>query len=134
VVMNEGQIVDTVVQGMFTPIAGLPASLSALGMMLVQAAIHLPVPSTSSQAVLTLPLLVPLSDLIGLSRQVTVLAYQYGAGLCEIVTPTNGALMAMLAAAGVRYEEWLKFVAPLYGLLMALAMLGLVVAVAAGLR
>jgi uncharacterized ion transporter superfamily protein YfcC len=77
---------------------------------------------------------VPLSDLIGLSRQVTVLAYQYGAGLCEIVTPTNGALMAMLAAAGVRYEEWLKFVAPLYGLLMALAVVGIVVAVAAGLR
>jgi uncharacterized ion transporter superfamily protein YfcC len=77
---------------------------------------------------------VPLSDLIGLSRQVTVLAYQYGAGLCEIVTPTNGALMAMLAAAGVRYEEWLKFVAPLYGLLMALGVVGLVVAVAAGLR
>ena len=103
-------------------------------MMFIQAAIHLPVPSTSSQAVLTLPLLVPLSDLIGLSRQVTVLAYQYGAGLCEILTPTNGALMAMLAAAGVRYEEWLKFVAPLYGLLMALAGVGLVLAVAAGLR
>jgi uncharacterized ion transporter superfamily protein YfcC len=134
VVMNEGQIVDTVVKGLFTPIASLPASISALGMMGVQAAIHLPVPSTSSQAVLTLPLLVPLSDLIGLPRQVTVLAYQYGAGLCEIVTPTNGALMAMLAAAGVRYEEWLKFVAPLYGLLMALAALALVVAVAAGLR
>ena len=57
----------------------------------------MPVPSTSGQAVLTLPLLVPLSDLIGLSRQVTVLAYQYGAGLCEVLTPTNGALMAMLA-------------------------------------
>jgi uncharacterized ion transporter superfamily protein YfcC len=112
----------------------LPAALSALGMMFIQAAIHIPVPSTSSQAVLTLPLLVPLSDLIGLSRQVTVLAYQYGAGLCEIVTPTNGALMAMLAAAGVRYEEWLKFVAPLYGVLMALGVVGLVVAVAAGLR
>ena len=134
VVMNEGQIVDTVVNGLFTPIAGLPPTLSALGMMIVQAAIHLPVPSTSSQAVLTLPLLVPLSDLIGLSRQVAVLAYHYGAGLCEILTPTNGALMAMLAAAGVRYEEWLKFVAPLYGLLMALAMVALVAAVALKLQ
>jgi uncharacterized ion transporter superfamily protein YfcC len=134
VVMNEGQIVDTVVQGMFTPIAGLPAALSAVGMMLVQAAIHLPVPSTSSQAVLTLPLLVPLSDLIGLSRQVTVLAYQYGAGLCEILTPTNGALMAMLAAAGVRYDEWLRFVLPVYGVLMGLAVLGLTLAVGTGLR
>jgi uncharacterized ion transporter superfamily protein YfcC len=134
VVMNEGQIVDTVVHGLFTPIAGLPATFSALGMLAVQSAIHLPVPSTSSQAVLTLPLLVPLSDLIGLSRQVTVLAYQYGAGLCEIVTPTNGALMAMLAAAGVRYEQWLKFVVPLIGLLLGLAMLAIVVGVAIGLR
>jgi uncharacterized ion transporter superfamily protein YfcC len=134
VVLNEGQIVDTVVHGLFTPIAGLPAMLSGLGMMLVQALIHLPVPSTSSQAVLTLPLLVPLSDLIGLSRQVTVLAYQYGAGLCEIITPTNGALMAMLAAAGVRYEDWLKFVIPMYGMLVGLAGLAVVTAVLVGLQ
>jgi uncharacterized ion transporter superfamily protein YfcC len=133
VVLNEGQIVDTLVNGMFTPVAGLPATLSAVAMMGLQAAIHLPVPSTSSQAVLTLPLLVPLSDLIGLSRQVTVLAYQYGAGLCEIITPTNGALMAMLAAAGVRYEEWLKLAVPLLGLLALLAVLGITVAVAVGL-
>jgi uncharacterized ion transporter superfamily protein YfcC len=134
VVLNQGEIVDTVVHGLFTPIAGLPAMLSALGMMVIQSVVHLPVPSTSSQAVLTLPLLVPLSDLIGLSRQVTVLAYQCGAGLCEIVTPTNGALMAMLAAAGVRYEEWLKFVVPMYALLLGLAVLALAVAVGIGLQ
>jgi uncharacterized ion transporter superfamily protein YfcC len=108
--------------------------LSALGMMVIQSVVHLPVPSTSSQAVLTLPLLVPLSDLIGLSRQVTVLAYQYGAGLCEIITPTNGALMAMLAAAGVRYEEWLKFVVPMYALLLGLAALALAVGVGVRLQ
>ena len=134
VVLNEGQIVDTIVHGLFTPIAGLPTTLAALGMMVVQGVIHVPVPSTSSQAVLTLPLLVPLSDLIGLSRQVTVLAYQYGAGLCEIITPTNGALMAMLAAAGVRYEEWLKFVVPLGAGLMVLAALALALGIAVGLR
>lgn len=134
VVLTEGQIVDTLVHGLFTPIAGLPATLSAVGMMAVQSAIHVPVPSTSGQAVLTMPLLVSISDLVGLSRQVTVLAYQYGAGLCDIVTPTNGALMAMLAAAGVRYEDWLKFVLPLYGLLLVLGLLALVVAVAVGLR
>jgi uncharacterized ion transporter superfamily protein YfcC len=133
VVMNEGQIIDTVVQGMFTPLAGLPATLSAIGMMLVHAGIHLPVPSTSSQAVLTMPLLVPLSDLIGLSRQVTVLAYQYGAGLCEILTPTNGALMAMLAAAGVPYEHWLKLALPLAGVLACLGALALAVGIAVGL-
>ncbi len=134
VVLNEGQIVDTIVHGLFTPVADLPPTFSALGMMVLQAAIHLPVPSTSSQAVLTLPLLVPLSDLIGLSRQVTVLAYQYGAGLCDAFTPTNGALMAMLAAAGVRYEDWIRFAAPLLAMLMALAALAITVGVATGLR
>ncbi len=134
VVLNEGQIVDTIVHGLFTPIAGLPAMLSALGMVVVQAAIHFPVPSTSSQAVLTLPLLVPLSDLIGLSRQVTVLAYQYGAGLCELLTPTNPALMAMLAATRVRYEDWLKFVLPLVGVLLVLATLALLLAMRLGVR
>jgi uncharacterized ion transporter superfamily protein YfcC len=134
VVLDEGRIVDTIVQGLFAPIAGLPTTLAALGMMAVHTMVHFPVPSTSGQAVLTLPLLVPLSDLIGLSRQVTVLAYQYGAGLCEVITPTNGALMAMLAAAGVRYEDWLRFTLPLFALLLALAALGIGVATAIGLR
>ncbi|RZK45851.1 MAG: YfcC family protein, partial [Hymenobacter sp.] len=106
--------------GLATPLAHLPVALAALGMMGVQTALHLPVPSVSGQAVLTMPLLVPLSDLIGLPRQVTVLAYQYGAGLTDLITPTNGALMAMLAATGVRYDQWLRFAGPLYGLLLAL--------------
>ena len=63
-----------------------------------------------------------------------MLAYQYGAGLCEIITPTNGALMAMLAAAGVRYEDWLRFSLPLFALLVALGALGIGVAIATGLR
>ncbi|RYF10587.1 MAG: YfcC family protein, partial [Deltaproteobacteria bacterium] len=94
-----------------------------------QAALHLPVPSVSGQAVLTMPLLVPLSDLIGLSRQVTVLAYQYGAGLTDLLTPTNGALMAMLAACGVRYEAWLRFAAPLYAGLLALGAAGVLLGI-----
>jgi uncharacterized ion transporter superfamily protein YfcC len=134
VVLDEGHVVDTIVHGLFTPIAALPTTLSALGMMVVHSLVHLPVPSTSGQAVLTMPLLVPLSDLIGLSRQVTVLAYQYGAGLCELVTPTNGALMAMLAASGVRYEEWVRFLAPVLAALAALAAVAIGLAVAMGLR
>lgn len=109
VVLDQGQIVDTIVHGMFTPIANLPVALSALGMMVAHTAVHVPVPSVSGHAVLTMPVLVPLSDLLGLSRQVTVLAYQYGAGLCDLLTPTNGALMAILATGGVRYEKWFAF-------------------------
>ncbi len=130
VVLNDGQIIDTLVQGVFAPIAELPVALSALGMLGMHALLHFPVPSTSGQAVLTMPVLVPLSDLLGLSRQVTVLAYQYGAGLCELLTPTNGALMAMLAATGVRFDEWLGFALRQWGILMLLGAGALLLAIA----
>ena len=133
VVLGDGHVVDTIVQSIFAPLAQLPLALSAIGMMGMQALVHLPVPSTSGQAVLTMPVLVPLSDLLGLSRQVTVLAYQYGAGLCELLTPTNGALMAMLAATGVRYDEWLRFASWRLGLLVLLGISGLLLAIAVDL-
>ncbi|MCH8253964.1 MAG: YfcC family protein [Gemmatimonadetes bacterium] len=133
VVLDQGVIIDTIVHGLFTPIADLPVALSALGMMVVHTAVHIPVPSVSGHAVLTMPVLVPLSDLLGMSRQVTVLAYQYGAGLCDLLTPTNGALMAILATGGVRYEQWVKFAVPLYLLVAVVGMVGIVVAVGIGL-
>jgi len=133
VVMNQGHIVDTVVRGLFAPVAELPVTLTAFGMMVAHALLHIPVPSTSGQAVLTMPLLVPLSDLLGLSRQVTVLAYQFGVGLMDLVNPTNGALLAMVAAVGVRLEEWWKFAIPVMLLLTALATIALAAAIAIGL-
>jgi len=132
VVLEQGHVVDTIVQGLAAPLAHLPVALAALGMLVVHTALHLPVPSVSGQAVLTMPLLVPLSDLIGLSRQVTVLAYQYAAGLGDLVTPTNGGLMAMLAACGVRYDQWLRFAGKLYGLLLALGAVAVVLGIALG--
>jgi uncharacterized ion transporter superfamily protein YfcC len=133
VVLNEGRIIDTIVHGLFTPLAGLPDAFAAVGMMVVHTAVHVPVPSVSGQAVLTMPILVPLSDLLGIARQVTILAYQYGAGLCEVLTPTNGALMAVLAAAGVRYDQWMRFVLPLWAMLFALGAVAVLVAIAIGL-
>lgn len=107
-IMQEGQIIDTIILGLFSPLEGLPLGLSAVSMLVGQCILHIPVPSTSGQAVLTMPLLAPIADLIGMSRQVVVLAYQYGAGLMDMVTPTNGALMAILAASGISYKEWMK--------------------------
>ncbi|WP_420463427.1 YfcC family protein [Candidatus Palauibacter sp.] len=132
VVMDDARIIDTIVRGLFIPLAELPLALSAIGMSAAQGVLHFAVPSVSGQAVLTLPVLVPLSDLLGLSRQITILAYQYGAGLCDLITPTNGALMAILAASGVRYEAWLRFVVPRYLMLMALGAVALVIAIAIG--
>jgi uncharacterized ion transporter superfamily protein YfcC len=134
VVLQDGKIVDTIVSGLVTPVAALPVTLSALAMMVAQTLIHFPVPSVSGQAVLTMPVLVPASDLLGLPRQVTVLAYQYGAGITELLAPTNGALVAVLIAAGVRFDRWLKFAIPLLALLFALGAVAVVIAIAIGLK
>jgi uncharacterized ion transporter superfamily protein YfcC len=132
VVMEQGLIIDTVVNGLASALSGLPTALAAVGMMAAHAAIHVPVPSVSGQAVLTLPVFAPVADLLHMSRQVAVLAYQYGAGICELVTPTNGALMAILAAAGVRYDEWIRGAGVMLALVTALGALAVVVAVALG--
>ncbi|MEO5511148.1 MAG: YfcC family protein [Longimicrobiales bacterium] len=132
VVLNDGHIIDTIVNGAFQPLSGLPGTASALGMMGVQALIHVPVPSVSGQAVLTMPILAPLSDLIGVSRQITVLAYQIGGGLCDLLTPTNGSLMAVLAATTIRYDRWLRFAVPMWLMLMAIGGVAIVLAGAIG--
>jgi uncharacterized ion transporter superfamily protein YfcC len=133
VVLEQGRIVDTIIQAMVAPLAHLPQGLFAIGMAFVQTAIALPVPSSSGRAVLTMPILVPLSDLLGLSRQVTVLAYQYGPGLLGQVSPTEGTLMAILALAGVRYDAWLRFAGPLCIALFVLSLVAIGAAVAIGL-
>jgi uncharacterized ion transporter superfamily protein YfcC len=134
VALDEGQILDTIVHGLFTPLAHLPVAASGVGMILAHTLIHVPVPSVSGQAVLTIPILVPVSDLLGLSRQVTVLAYQYGAGLCEILTPTNGALMAILAASGVPFNKWLRFALPLWAGLLGLGAVAVISGITLGLK
>ncbi len=133
VVLEDGRIVDTIVHALVTPLESLPTLASALGMMAAHIAIHFPVPSVSGQAVLTMPVLVPLSDLLGLSRQVTVLAYQYGAGITDMIIPTSGTLMAVLAIAGVRYEEWIRWVVPKWATLMLLGAVAVGVGIAVGL-
>jgi uncharacterized ion transporter superfamily protein YfcC len=134
VVLDQGLIIDTIVHACVTPLSTMPVTLAALGMMAFHTIVHVPVPSVSGQAVLTMPVLVPVSDLLGLSRQVTVLAYQFGAGLCELLTPTNGALMAIVAAARVRFDEWLRFAVPLYLVLFGVGAGAVILAIATGLR
>ena len=110
-VLEDGHVVDTILNGLVAPLSLMPPVIGAMLQIPVQALVHVAVPSVSGQAVLTMPLVVPLADLMGVSRQVPVLAYQTGAGLTELVTPTNGALMAVLLAAGVPFQKWIRFVA-----------------------
>jgi len=134
VVLEQGQVIDTIVAALFAPLANLPITLSALAMLTVQGLIHLIVPSSSGQAFLTLPILVPLSDLLGLSRQVTVLAYQYGVGVFGLVTPTDGTLLALIALCDVSYSRWFRFGLATSLLLFAIAAIAVAVAVSIGLK
>ena len=133
-VLDKGKIVDTVINGMVTPLVDLPAVVFALGMTMVQAVISIAIPSTSGRAVLTMPILVPMSDLLGVSRQVTVLAYQFGAGVINHILPTDGTLMAVLALAGVRFDLWFRFAAPACAVLFVLGLVAITVAMVTGLR
>jgi uncharacterized ion transporter superfamily protein YfcC len=71
--------------------------------------------------------------LIGLSRQVTVLAFQYGAGLTELVTPTNGAIVAVAAASGVRFGDWLSFAIPVYLVMLVFSAVAIATAILIGI-
>jgi len=126
-VLTDGRVIDTIVQALASPLLGKPPGLAAVLMVPIQALIHLPVPSVSGQAALTMPILIPMSDLIGLSRNATVLAYQTGAGLAELLVPTNGALMAVLLAAGVPYSRWFSFAVRGFLLLTLVGIAGILV-------
>jgi uncharacterized ion transporter superfamily protein YfcC len=108
-VLADGRVIDTILHGLATPLGQVPAVATGVLMIPVHALIHIPVSSVSGQAALTMPIFVPLGDLVGLSRQAVVFAYQTGAGLMEMLTPTNGALMAVLLAADVPFSRWLRF-------------------------
>jgi uncharacterized ion transporter superfamily protein YfcC len=133
-VLADGHVIDTVLNGLASALSRMPPAASAFLMVPAQALLHVAVPSVSGQAVLTLPLFVPLADLLSLTRQAPVLAYQTGAGLMEIFTPTNGALMAVLLAAGVPYQRWVRFAAAAVAIPLLIGFAGIAVAVWANLR
>ena len=131
-VLKEGMIIDSIVFGLFGPLQYLSASVSGVLMMVSHAILHFPIPSYSGQAILTMPILVPLSDLIGISRQTCVLAYQYGAIMGDLIVPTNGALMAILAVCGIPYNKWFRFAWKPLVLILALGALSIIVAIYTG--
>jgi uncharacterized ion transporter superfamily protein YfcC len=134
VVLDEGKIVDTIINALVTPLAQLPVTLYAMGVTIVQTLLTVPVPSSSGRVTLTMPILVPLSDLLGLSRQVTVTATQFGPGVVNQFLPTDGALMAVLAVAGVRFDQWLRFCLPICGLLFVYGLAAVALAAALNLQ
>jgi len=103
-------------------------------MLLFEATLNFFIPSGSGQAAVTMPLMAPLSDVLGLTRQAAVFAFTCGDGLSNMVIPTSGILMASLGLAGVPYERWLRFMVPLLLQLIAVAALFMAAAVVIGLE
>jgi len=116
IVLTEGQIIDTIIHAMASAIQNLPTVLSAVGMYVVQVIINTFIPSGSGQAATTMPIMIPVADLVGITRQTAVLAYGYGDGFTNSIIPTSAVLMAYLAIGGIPYDRWVRWIAPLMGL------------------
>jgi uncharacterized ion transporter superfamily protein YfcC len=129
VIMEGSLIIDTIVFGLASAISTLPKSISAVGMLLVQSFLNLIIPSGSGLAATTMPIMAPLSDVIGVTRQTAVLAYQFGDGITNSIVPTSGVLLANLSIAKIKYEEWIKFVGPLMILWTLLGCIFMIIAV-----
>ncbi len=132
VVLDEGGVVDTMVYGISVPIQELPSAASAVGMFFVQSVLNFFIPSGSGQAYVTMPIMAPLSDIVGVSRQTAVLAFQFGDGFSNILIPTQYVLIGILAMAGIPYDRWLKFIMPFMLKIGIVGSLALVVAVLIG--
>ena len=120
VVLEEGQIIDTLIYYASESLRGLPAVISAPLMVLTQTMINLLVNSGSGQAVVTMPIMIPVGDLLEINRQVTVLAFQVGDGFSNMFWFTSGTLMDGLGIAKVGYGSWIKFVWKLMVMLLLL--------------
>lgn len=121
VIMTQGKIADTIINTLSAPLQNFSPAVSAILMTIVQGVINFFIPSGSGQAMVTMPIIIPLSDIIGVSRQVAVLAFQVGDGLINMIIPTLGGLLAMLALARVPFDKWVRFI---FTLVMKLYVVG----------
>jgi uncharacterized ion transporter superfamily protein YfcC len=133
VIMKDAKIIDTVIYAMARPLSALPRWLAAEGMLVVQTLINFFIPSGSGQAATTMPIMAPLSDLLGISRQTAVLAFQFGDGFSNVLWPTT-LLPVICSIAKVPIEKWWKFFVPFFGWLLVVQAIFIAVAVAIGLQ
>jgi uncharacterized ion transporter superfamily protein YfcC len=129
VVLEDGQILDTVIFSAATVLQHVPRFVAAEGMLVVQTVFNFFIPSGSGQAAVTMPLMAPLADVLGLTRQTAVFAFTCGDGFSNMIIPTGGVLMASLGLGRVPYDRWLRFMAPLLLQLLAVAAVFIALAV-----
>lgn len=126
VILRNGQIIDTILYYMAQSMQGFGKIGSVEIMYVIQNCINLIIPSGSAKAALTMPIMSQFSDLVGISRQATVMAFQFGDGFTNMLTPTSGVLIGVLGIARIPYEKWFKWVVPLMIILIVLGALLLI--------
>jgi uncharacterized ion transporter superfamily protein YfcC len=128
VIFDGARVTDTILHGLVGIVTHLPSALTVLGIYGVQVLLSYVVPSGSGQAALSLPILAPLGDLVGVTRQTSVLAYQFGDGFSNVFTPTSGYFMAGLAMLRVPWTRWVRFLWSLQALWLSLGLVFLLIA------
>jgi uncharacterized ion transporter superfamily protein YfcC len=126
IILNNGNIIDTLLYKLSGLISGTGKLASISMMYVVQNLVNLVMPSGSAKAALTMPMMSQFSDLIGISRQATVIAFQFGDGFTNIITPTSGVLLGVLSVAKIPYEKWFRWVLPLIIIMLVLGFLLLI--------
>ena len=110
IVLQDGGIIDTILYGLSKSMSNMGKIASAEIMYGIQTLINIVIPSGSAKAAITMPIMAPFSDLIGISRQSTVMAFQFGDGFTNMITPTSGVLMAALGVARIPWDKWVRFI------------------------
>lgn len=128
VVLDQGNVIDTIVYGLSNLVGELPGSVQVLGMLFFQNVMNVFITSGTGMAVTTMPIMVPLSDLLGVTRQTAVLAFQLGDGTSNMILPTSSALMGSLAVSGISYQKWVRFFWPLMCMWIVIGAVFIVVA------
>ncbi len=110
VILQDGHVVDSILHGMQEGLDGTGPVASLSAMYGIQALINFLIPSATAKAAITIPIMAPFADMVGVSRQAMVLAFQFGDGFTNMVTPTSGVLIAALAMARIPYAKWVKWI------------------------
>ena len=119
VVLEDGDIIDSIMNGIVSVLYTLPTWLTAVGMLIAQTIINFFIPSATGQAMTTMPIMIGLSDLLNISRELTVLVFQFGDGLSNLLWPTS-ATAVVCALIGIPIQKWWKFYFPLFLVLLLL--------------
>jgi uncharacterized ion transporter superfamily protein YfcC len=123
VLLQDGKVVDSILHSMQEGLDGAGRAGSLSAMYGIQAVINFIIPSATAKAAITIPVMAPFADMVGVSRQAMVLAFQFGDGFTNMLTPTSGVLIAALAMARIPYAEWVKWIWKMVVVLLVLGLL-----------